>query len=203
MYCSLVKDDLLRVIGLTGGIGTGKTTVSDYLAFHYGLTILDADCYARDAVALGSQGLRAIVGRYGPKMLRLDNTLDRSRLAEMIFQNATEKRWLEELIHPVVRDRLIATARSLRRHQPVIVMDIPLLFEADMTDLVSEIWVVYCQPQQQLSRLMARDRLTQQAAQQRVESQMPLVQKCDRADVVLDNSGSLEALYAQVDRALH
>jgi dephospho-CoA kinase len=201
MHYSLFKDDLPRVIGLTGGIGTGKTTVSDYLASHHGLTVLDADRYARDAVALGSQGLRAIVERYGPKMLRSDRTLDRSRLAEMVFQNATEKRWLEELIHPFVRDRLIATAQSLHR-QPVIVMDIPLLFEAGMTDLVSEIWVVSCRPEQQLSRLMARDRLTQQAAQRRIESQMPLAQKCDRADVVLDNSGSLEGLYAQVDRAL-
>jgi dephospho-CoA kinase len=96
----------------------------------------------------------------------------------------------------------MATAQSLR-HQSTIVMDIPLLFEASMTDLVSEIWVVYCRPEQQLSRLMARNHLTQQAAQQRIESQMPLAQKCDRADVVLDNSGSLEALYAQVDRALH
>jgi dephospho-CoA kinase len=202
MHCSLVKDNRRRVIGLSGGIGTGKTTVANYLASHHGLTILDADRYARDAVAFGSQGLRAIVERYGPKMLRSDNTLDRPRLAEMMFQNTTEKRWLEELIHPFVRDRLMATVQSLR-HQSTIVMDIPLLFEASMTDLVSEIWVVYCRPEQQLSRLMARNHLTQQAAQQRIESQMPLAQKCDRADVVLDNSGSLEALYAQVDRALH
>jgi dephospho-CoA kinase len=202
MHCSLVKGDHLRVIGLSGGIGTGKTTVANYLASHYGLTILDADRYARDAVAPDSQGLRAIVERYGPAMLRADHTLDRPRLAEIVFQNAIEKRWLEGLIHPFVRDRLMATAQSLR-HQSTIVMDIPLLFEASMTDLVSEIWVVYCRPEQQLSRLMARNHLTQQAAQQRIESQMPLAQKCDRADVVLDNSGSLEALYAQVDRALH
>jgi dephospho-CoA kinase len=201
MHYSLSKDDRPRTIGLTGGIGTGKTTVSDYLASYYGLIILDADRYARDAVAPDSQGLRAIVNRYGPEMLRLDKTLDRPRLAEMMFQSATEKRWLEGLIHPFVRDRLIATAQSLH-HQPVIVMDIPLLFEAQMTDLVSEIWVVYCRPDLQLSRLMARDRLTEQAAQRRIESQMPLAQKCDRADVVLDNSGSVNALYAQVDRAL-
>jgi dephospho-CoA kinase len=201
MHYRLFEDDRPRAIGLTGGIGTGKTTVSVYLASHYGLTILDADRYARDAVVPDSQGLRAIVERYGSEMLRLDHTLNRPRLAEIIFQNATEKRWLEELIHPFVRDRLSATAQSLR-HQPAIVIDIPLLFEADMTDLVSEIWVVYCRPEQQLSRLMARDCLTQQEAQIRIESQMPLAQKCDRADVVLDNSGSIEALYAQVDWAL-
>jgi dephospho-CoA kinase len=202
MNYGLSKDDRPRVIGLTGGIGTGKTTVSDYLSSHYGLTILDADRYARDAVAQDSEGLRAIVEHYGPKMLRLDYTLDRPRLAEIVFENATEKRWLEGLIHPLVRDRLSAAAQALR-HQPTVVMDIPLLFEVDMTDLVSEIWVVYCRPEQQLSRVMARNHLTQQDAQRRIESQMPLAQKCDRADVVLDNSGSVEGLYAQVDRALH
>jgi dephospho-CoA kinase len=201
MHYGHFKDDRPRTIGLTGGIGTGKTTVSDYLAFHYGLTILDADRYAREAVALDSQGLRAIVERYGPEMLRSDQTLDRPRLAEMMFQDATEKRWLEGLIHPFVRDHLSTSAQSLC-HQPTIVMDIPLLFEAQMTDLVSEIWVVYCRPEQQLRRLMARNHLSQLEAQRRIESQMPLAQKCDRADVVLDNSGSVEALYAQVDRGL-
>jgi dephospho-CoA kinase len=201
MHYGLFEEDGSRVIGLTGGISAGKTTVSDYLASHYGLTILDADLYAREAVALGSQGLRAILERYGPEMLRLDNTLDRSRLAELMFQNATEKFWLEGLIHPYVRDRLSSISQSLP-HQSTIVMDIPLLFEAQMTDLVSEIWVVTCRSEQQLSRLMMRNHLTQQEAQVRIDGQMPLREKCDRADVVLDNSGSVEALYAQVDRAL-
>jgi dephospho-CoA kinase len=201
MHYGLFGEDGSRVIGLTGGIGAGKTTVSDYLASHYGLTILDADLYAREAVALGSQGLRAILERYGPEMLRLDNTLDRSRLAKLMFQNATEKFWLEGLIHPHVRDRLSSISQSLP-HPSMIVMDIPLLFEAQMTDLVSEIWVVTCRPEQQLSRLMMRNHLTQQEAQVRIDGQMPLSEKCDRADVVLDNSGSVEALYAQVDRAL-
>jgi dephospho-CoA kinase len=190
-----------RVVGLTGGIATGKTTVSAYLVSHYGLTILDADLYAREAVSLGSQGLQSIVERYGPDILRLDHALDRSKLAQIIFQDAAEKQWIESLIHPYVRDRLSSSAQSLH-HQPLIVMDIPLLFEADMTDLVTEIWVVSCQPQQQLSRLMARNHLTQAAAQMRIDSQMPLREKCDRADIVLDNSGTLEALYAQADRAV-
>jgi dephospho-CoA kinase len=201
MHYGRFEDARSRVIGLTGGIGAGKTTTSEYLASHHGLTILDADFYAREAVALGSQGLQAIAERYGPELLRLDHTLDRPRLAELIFQNPTERQWLESLIHPYVCDRLSSTAHSLR-HQPIIVMDIPLLFEAEMMDLVSEVWVVYCDPQQQLSRLMARNHLTQETAQMRIESQMPQREKCDRADVILDNSGSVEALYTQVDRAL-
>ena len=201
MFYGLGLKDRSRVVGLTGGIATGKTTASGYLASHYGLTILDADLYAREAVSLGSQCLQAIVERYGPGILRLDHALDRSQLAQIMFQNAAERQWIESLIHPYVRDRLCSSAQSLH-HQPLIVMDIPLLFEAQMTDLVSEIWVVYCQPEQQLSRLMARNHLTQAAAQVRIESQMPLREKCDRADIILDNSGSVEALYAQVDQAV-
>jgi dephospho-CoA kinase len=202
MFYGLGLKDGSRVVGLTGGIATGKTTVSAYLASHYGLTILDADLYAREAVSLGSQGLQGIVERYGPRILRLDHGLDRSQLAQIMFQNAAERQWIESLIHPYVRDRLSSSALALLHHQPLIVMDIPLLFEASMTDLVTEIWVVSCQPKQQLERLMARNHLTQPEAQSRIDSQMPLREKCDRADIVLDNSGSLEALYAQVDRAV-
>jgi dephospho-CoA kinase len=190
-----------RIIGLTGGIATGKTTVSDYLSRHHGLIILDADFYAREAIAQGSEGLKAVVQRYGSKIMQTANTLNRAQLAQVIFQNSAEKRWLEALIHPYVRDRLTSTSKLLAA-QPVIVMDIPLLFEAEMTDLVSEIWVVYCRLDQQFSRLIQRSHLTQQEARTRINSQMPLAQKCDRADVVLDNSESIEALYAQVDQAL-
>jgi dephospho-CoA kinase len=189
------------IIGLTGGIATGKTTVSGYLSRHHGLTILDADIYAHEAISEGSEGLKALLQRYGAEIIHADNQVDRARLAQVMFQDSTEKQWLEALIHPYVRDRLTSTARSLVA-QPIIVMDIPLLFEAQMTDLVSEIWVVNCEPGQQLHRLMQRNCLTQQAAQARIDSQMPLAQKCDRADIVLDNSGTVEGLYAQVDRAL-
>ncbi len=189
------------IIGLTGGIATGKTTISDYLSRHHGLTILDADIYAHEAISEGSEGLKAVLQRYGAEIMQAGHQLNRARLAQVIFQNSAEKRWLEALIHPYVRDRLTSTAKSLAT-QPIIVMDIPLLFEAQMTDLVSEVWVVNCEPGQQRHRLMQRNHLTQQAAQARIDSQMPLAQKCDRADIVLDNSGTIEALYTQVDRAL-
>ncbi len=191
----------MRIIGLTGGIATGKSTASDYLSRHHDLTILDADAYAHEAISPGSEGLKAVMRRYGSKVMQTGGMLDRTRLAQVIFQNSAEKQWLEALIHPYVRDRLTVTAKSLAA-QPIIVMDIPLLFEAEMPDLVSEIWVVHCPPEQQLTRLIQRSHLTQQEAQIRINSQMPLAQKCDRADVVLDNSGSVEALYAQIDRAL-
>jgi dephospho-CoA kinase len=196
-----VEFGLQRVIGLTGGIGTGKTTVSDYLADQHRLTVLDADLYAREAVCPGSQALSEIVGRYGASLLRTDGTLNRAKLAQIIFQDPVQKQWLEALIHPFVRDRLTAEQSRLA-DEPTLVMAIPLLFEAEMTDLVSEIWVVGCPDPEQLQRLMHRDHLTETEAQARIQNQWSLDRKCAQADVILDNSKNLQALYQQIDRAL-
>ncbi|RUT02333.1 dephospho-CoA kinase [Chroococcidiopsis cubana SAG 39.79] len=189
-----------RIIGLTGGISTGKSTVSQYLAHEYHLPVLDADIYAREAVQLGSPILNAIAQRYGKNILQADGTLDRQQLARIIFNNSTEKQWLERQIHPYVRDRFEQEINKLS--VPIVVLVIPLLFEAEMTDLVTEIWVVACSPQQQIDRLIQRDNLTVEQAQARINSQMPLSEKCDRADVVLDNSSTLEDLKQQVDLAI-
>jgi dephospho-CoA kinase len=201
MHQSSVFHHSPQVIGLTGGISTGKSTVSDYLQAHYHLPILDADVYAREAVAADSVGLAAIIARYGSTLLAADGTLNRTRLAEIVFHQPAEKQWLEGIIHPFVRQRLIEMHARLPQ-EPLVVMAVPLLLEAKMTDLVSQIWVVFCRPEQQLQRLMARNGLTEVQAQQRIASQLPLAEKCRLANVVLDNSGSLAALYVQVDTAL-
>ncbi|MGD2181762.1 dephospho-CoA kinase [Lusitaniella coriacea] len=187
-------------IGLTGGISTGKTTVSRYLAEAYQLPILDADVYAREAVQFGSRGLQAIAERYGRDILLPDGTLNRAGLGKIIFNDIEEKRWVEGLIHPFVRDRALTELERL--DATIVVLAIPLLFEAKMTDLVDRVWVVSCSPQQQLKRLMARDRLSPQQAQARIDNQMPLEQKIALADRVLDNSSTVPALLEQVDRAL-
>ncbi|NJM75633.1 MAG: dephospho-CoA kinase [Acaryochloridaceae cyanobacterium RU_4_10] len=191
---------LQRTIGLTGGIATGKTTVSSYLATR-SCKVLDADLYAREAVEPGSVGLLAIAQRYGPDLVRADGTLDRPKLGQIIFQDKFEKQWLEAWVHPFVRDRL-ESARDALSQAPILVMAIPLLFEAQMTDLVSEIWVVTCPEAEQLRRLMERDGLTQSQAQARIDSQWSLAEKRDRADVVIDNGSDLRDLYSQVDAAL-
>lgn len=191
----------IRKIGLTGGICTGKTTVSNYLAAAYKLPILDADIYAREAVRSGSPILNEIVQRYGESILLPDNTLNRPKLGEIVFNNNSERRWLEEQIHPYVRDRFFSTIDRLPP-DATVVLAIPLLFEANLTDLVTEIWVVFVEEQQQLERLMQRNNLTLEQAKARINSQMPLSEKCQKADVVLDNSSTLEHLYKQVDAAL-
>ncbi|PSR17613.1 dephospho-CoA kinase [filamentous cyanobacterium CCP3] len=190
-----------RIIGLTGGIATGKSTVSDYLARQHQIPVLDADIYARQAVEPGSAVLAAIVSRYGESLTHPDGTLDRSKLGDIVFQQPAEKTWLEQQIHPVVRDRFRAAMAELSA-APIVVQVIPLLFEANLTDQVSEIWVVTCPVDRQRQRLMERNGLTLEQANARIYSQMPLAAKVARADVIIDNSADLPTLFSQVDEAL-
>ena len=189
-----------RIIGLTGGIGTGKSTVSDYLQQVYNLPVLDADHYAREVVSKESPILEAIKQRYGSYILQEDGSLNRSKLGNIIFNRHSEKQWLEQQVHPDVR-QCIETKLSQLSVDSVLVV-VPLLFEAKMTDLVTEIWVVYCSPQQQLKRVMTRDELSETDARSRIKAQMSLEEKMTLADVIIDNSGNLSELQQQIDRAL-
>ncbi len=200
-----------RVIGLTGGVGMGKTTVSDYLANVHHLPVLDADLYAREAVEPGSKLLPEIVERYGSSVLTPQGRLDRMRVGEIIFNRQPERLWIEQQIHPYVRDRMTTELKRLGKQGcSTCVLAIPLLFEARMTDLTTEIWVVVCPLDQQVERLMqreiestVREHLSFNQVQARINSQMPIDQKIKLADVVLDNSSTLEALLLQVDTALN
>ncbi len=189
-----------RVIGLTGGIATGKTTVADYLANSYNLPILDADIYAREAVAVNSPLLEQIVKRHGEEILLTDGSLNREKLGEIIFNDEQERLWIDSLIHPYVGDRLSLGIKETSAETLVAV--VPLLFEAGMTDLVTEIWVVTCSKKQQLERLIQRNQLTLEQAQARINSQMPLTEKTKKADVALDNNSNVEKLLQQVDIAI-
>ncbi|MCU0569059.1 MAG: dephospho-CoA kinase [Oculatellaceae cyanobacterium Prado106] len=192
-----------RIIGVTGGLGMGKTTVSEYLQQVHQLPVLDADLYAREAVETGSQVLTDIVDRYGSSILLPDGELDRRRLGDIIFNSPAERLWLEQRIHPFVRDRIQRELRSLDpQTHPTIVLVVPLLFEARMTDLVTEIWVVSSSAEQQQTRLQERDRMSLTQIKARIESQMAIERKAKQADVLIENSASREALYQQVDQAL-
>ncbi|MGL5940379.1 MAG: dephospho-CoA kinase [Waterburya sp.] len=190
-----------RLIGLTGGIATGKTTVSNYLAAQYHLPVLDADVYAREAVAKDSPILQTVFQRYGDKVKLADASLDRTALGEIVFNDSQEKQWLESQIHPYVRDRFAQELSKINNN--TIVLSIPLLFEAQLTNLVTEIWVVSCDRSLQISRLQQRNSLTAQQAEARIDSQIPLAEKIAAADIVLDNNGDLTHLYAQIDAAIH
>lgn len=188
----------IRKIGLTGSIGTGKTTVANYLADAYNLPVFDADIYAREAVETGSPILEKIAKRYGANILLPPGTLDRKKLGNIVFNDANERIWLEEQIHPYVRDRFVSATSELPANATAVLV-IPLIFEAKMTDLVTEIWVVFAEEQKQLDRLMKRDNLSLEQAKARISSQMSLIEKCEKADIVLDNSSNLESLLQQVE----
>ena len=188
-----------RIIGLTGGIATGKSTVANYLATAYNLPIFDADIYARDAVSVGSPILQAIARRYGEQILLTDNSLNRVKLGEIIFNQQAERNWVEDLIHPYVLECFL---NAITEPISTGVFVIPLLLEAQMTNLVTEIWVVSCGEQQQLARLMQRNHLTLAQAQARIYSQMPIAEKAARADIILDNNSTKDALLKQVDMAI-
>ncbi len=197
-----------RRIGLTGGIASGKSTVGRLLA-ERGLPVLDADVYAREALAPGSSGARAVAKRYGEQVLAEGAgepceplpALDRAALGRIVFSDAAELRWLEQLVHPLVRQRFAAELERLRQ-APVVVLMIPLLFEAGLDTLCSEIWLVDCNEDQQLQRLMGRDGLSADDARARLAAQWPLARKRALATVVLDNRGGPEALAPQVESAL-
>jgi dephospho-CoA kinase len=188
----------MRLIGITGGIGTGKSTVTKYLQTRYNLPIWDADLYARSAVAVGSPILPEISQRYGMDILQPDGTLDRRRLGEIIFANVDERQWVEAHIHPYVRNCFETEINNFNPNGTAV-LAIPLLFEAQMTDLVTEIWVVGCDRTTQLQRIITRDKMTKTAAETRIQSQMSLAEKTALADVNLDNSTTIADLERQID----
>jgi len=187
-----------RIIGITGGIATGKTMVSDYLHHTYGLPILDADLYAREA--LTSDRLLKVKDRYGKIILDEQGNLDRRKLGAIVFESDCDRKWLETLIHPYVQECLVSEAKRLA--PSTVVMVIPLLFEAKMENLVTEIWAIACDSQQQMQRLINRNHLSKNEAIQRISSQMSQSEKIEIADVVIINSDNTEELFFQVDKAL-
>ena len=190
-----------RRIGLTGGIAAGKSTVADILADRYGLPVLDADVYARQLLAHGTVTSQAVLDRYGQQVQTPSGALDRRALGRMIFARPTERRWLEALTHPLVKE---AFTRDLARHHQAatVALVAPLLFEAGLEALCSEVWLVDLDEAGQLARLLARDRLSPREARQRIQAQWPLARKRGLADVILRNHGDRVELSRQVAMAL-
>lgn len=194
-----MPEGLLRV-GLTGGIATGKSYVTQRLQAA-GLPTIDADRLAREAVAPGSEGLRAVVNRFGRDMLTDAGALDRPRLAAVIFRDASARADLEALIHPEVRRRIADWQTQLARHgyRGPVIADIPLLFETGRTGDFDALVVVACEPATQRARLMARDGLTAEEADRRMAAQWPITHKVRGADFVVRTDGTFAETDAQVD----
>ena len=193
----------MRVIGLTGGIACGKSTVSHQLSEEYGAMILDADVVAYQLAEPGNMLWSAFIGRYGKERVsRCDGTLNRSAVAEIVFQNPEEKRWMDTTAHPMIRQRLLDELDYCKAQgKQVVVLDVPLLFEVGWETLPTEVWVVYVKAEIQLRRLMERNGISEEMARARIAAQMSLEEKKKRADVVIDNSGSREETMMQVREA--
>lgn len=181
------------VAGLTGGIATGKSTVAAIFE-EAGARLIDADRIAREAVRKGSAAHRDIVAHFGMDVLLGDGEIDRKRLAAIIFNNPAAQRALEHIVHPQVKREVDRRVALIRRQAPdaLIILDIPLLFEAGMQRGLDAVIVVYAPEHLQLARLMARDGLTEPEALARIRAQMPIESKRALATRVIDNSGSRE-----------
>lgn len=188
----------VKKIGLTGGIATGKSTVSAYLKSQ-GFIVLDSDQFAHEAYT-DSKVFEKLKKAF-PTCIYEEKKVDRNKLGELVFSKENEKTKLEEIIHPYVKQRLHQGIR-LNENEKVVFLDIPLLFEAHMEDFCDEIWVVALSFEEQLERLKKRNGLTQEAALVRMNSQWPLSKKIAKSDVVIDNNGTLEELYHQINKLL-
>jgi dephospho-CoA kinase len=190
-----------RRIGLTGGIASGKSSVAALLKKR-GCPVLDADVFAREALTPGTSASNAVVARYG-KRVQKDETseIDRAGLASIVFNDPNERSWLEQLVHPIVQRRFDDALRALP-DAPIVILMIPLLFEAGLEAWCSEIWVVRCTALQQKERLMARNNYTDTEATQRIAAQWPIDIKVQRADSVINNTGLIDDLNDQLDALL-
>ncbi|KAI4522116.1 CoaE-domain-containing protein [Schizophyllum commune Loenen D] len=192
----------MLVVGLTGGIATGKSTVSKLLK-DADIPIVDADVLARQVVEPGTPALKKIVKAFGPQILLEDGSLNRKALGEIIFNDAEKRKVLNGIVHPAVRWAMVrAIVWAWLMGKRVCVADVPLLVESGIWRFVAQTVVVSCPYEIQLERLMLRDQSTEEAARARINSQMSMAEKVTYADVVLDNSSTPEALRAQVEELL-
>ncbi|MCB9528501.1 MAG: dephospho-CoA kinase [Myxococcales bacterium] len=187
------------LIGLTGGIACGKTTVARMLTAR-GAIVIDADQIARDVAAPGSPGLAAVVEAFGPAVLAADGALDRAALGAAVFGDPAERARLEAILHPrIAEESMRRIAAALAAAPPLVVYDAALLVETGRADQFRPLVVVTATPEVQRARLIERDGLDPAAADARLAAQMPVAEKARRADHVIDNSGPLAETEAQVD----
>jgi dephospho-CoA kinase len=182
-------------VALTGGIASGKTTVANLFAA-LGATIVDTDLLAREVVAPGTALLDEIARHFGQDMLTADGSLDRRRLREVVFADPTERRWLEERTHPAIRQ--LTDERCEQATGPYCLVAIPLLVETGGEHRFDRVLVVDCDPEVQISRLMARDGITRDAAQRMLAAQVSRESRLAVADDVIRNTGDIAYLRDQV-----
>ena len=188
------------IVGLTGGIASGKTTVSEMFR-ELGVRVIDADAIAREIVEPGEEALDEIRREFGEEVVDAEGRLDREALGERIFQDDEARQTLEAITHPRIAERMLEKARSAgAAGADWVVYDAALIVENDLQDAFAGLIVVAARPEVQIERIVERDAIDEEAARARLDAQMPLAEKIAVADYVVDNDGSLEATRRQVDR---
>lgn len=190
-----------KVIGLTGGIATGKSTVAALLEVH-GFKIVDADLASRKAVEKDSVGLRQIQEQFGEEAINEDGEMDRAYIAQQVFYDDEKRKQLNQIVHPIVRELMQKERDYYLAEGRDVVMDIPLLYENGLEDTVDEVWLVYASEPIQIDRLMERNQLSIDDAKARIYSQISIDKKSRMADVVIDNLGSKLELKQNLEQLL-
>ncbi|QWC21932.1 dephospho-CoA kinase [Bacillus haikouensis] len=195
---------MATILGLTGGIASGKSTVSEMLS-KKGYTVIDADLAARKVVEVGQPAYLAIVEEFGRSILHTDDdTINRAKLGDIVFHNEEMRKKLNGIVHPAVRGLMLSEKdQAIESGKNTIIMDIPLLYESDLTWMVDRTIVVYVDEETQLSRLMKRNQFTEQEASSRIASQFPLKDKIGLADAVINNNGTIEETGEQLEKILN
>lgn len=192
----------MKIVGLTGGISSGKSSVSSYLK-QLKIPVIDADEVARKVVEPNSQGAIEIRKAFGSAVFEEDGSLNRQKLGALIFSNAENRQKLDDLLQPLIKIMILDEIEEHRQKgENMIVLDLPLLFEKQYEELCEEIIVVYIPKELQLERLMRRNQYTKQEALSRIDSQLSIEEKRKRATVLLDNQGTIQQLYQQVEQWL-
>ncbi|MFJ7753371.1 dephospho-CoA kinase [Peribacillus muralis] len=192
-----------QIIGITGGIASGKSSVSLYLQ-ELGFTIIDADLASRAVVEPGEEAYRQVLRVFGKDILLADGTIDRAKLGAIIFHDREKRLLLNGIVHPAVRKWMrLKTEEALAAGKETVFMDIPLLFESKLTYMVEKTLLIYVDERVQLERLMNRNGLSEADALARIHSQMPLADKKALADAVIDNNGELTETKKQVRAILN
>ncbi len=188
---------MIRRIALTGGIATGKSYVAAKIR-ETGVPIVDADVLAREVVAPGTPGLAAVRKRFGPDSVRRDGTMDRVRIAQIVFKDKRARLDLEAIIHPAVQRAVDEFFATLPKRTPFAVADIPLLFETGRENQFNAVVVVACSRATQLARLMERNKLSKEDAERRLNAQLPIEKKVEKATHVIRTEGTFEETDKQV-----
>lgn len=190
------------IIGLTGSIGTGKSTIANKFK-QLNIPVVDADLIAREVVEPGKDAYNKIVEAFGKQILQRDKTLDRGKLGEIVFEDENKRKTLNSIIHPAIRQEMIRQRDTyIAENVPCVVLDIPLLYESKLTDFVEKVIVVTVDRDIQLQRILNRDDISEKEALQRIGAQIPVSEKEKWADAVIDNNGTIAQSEKQLVRIL-